>query len=309
VAAERRLAAIMFTDIVGYTALMAESEERGRRVRGRHVAAVRPLVERYHGEWIEQTGDESLSTFGSAVDAVNCALATQAALRDDPELRVRIGVHQGDVAFEDGRVLGDGVNVAARIRPLAEPGGVAISDEVQHAVQNRENVATRSLGQHELKNVRRPIEVFAVFGTAEPPRPVSRPAPEPTRRRLPLAWAVAALVVLAIGAGWWLYRSATIAGPIRSIAVLPLENLSGDPEQEYFADGMTEALIQDLAKIGSLRVTSRTSVMQYKRARKPLPQIARDLGVDGVLEGSVMRDDDRVRITVQLIEATSDAPA
>ena len=121
---------------------MAESEERGRRVRERHVAAVRPLVERYNGQWIEQTGDESLSTFASAVDAVNCALAIQEALRPDAELRVRIGVHQGDVAFEDGRVIGDGVNIAARIRPLVEPGGIAISDEVQHAVQNQESLPT-----------------------------------------------------------------------------------------------------------------------------------------------------------------------
>jgi class 3 adenylate cyclase len=157
--AERRLAAIMFTDIVGYTALMAESEQLGRRVRERHVAAVRPQVERYNGEWIEQTGDESLSTFASAVDAVNCALAIQEMLRDDQELRVRVGVHLGEVSFEDGRVIGDGVNVASRVRPLAEPGGVAISDEVQHAVQNQENLETRSLGLQELKNVPRPVEV------------------------------------------------------------------------------------------------------------------------------------------------------
>jgi TolB-like protein/class 3 adenylate cyclase/Tfp pilus assembly protein PilF len=306
---ERRLAAIMFTDIVGYTALMAESEQLGRRVRERHVAAVRPQVERYNGEWIEQTGDESLSTFASAVDAVNCALAIQEMLRDDQELRVRVGVHLGEVSFEDGRVIGDGVNVASRVRPLAEPGGVAISDEVQHAVQNQENLETRSLGLQELKNVPRPVEVFVVSGTAEAPRPLPGSTPVPSLRRFPLAgFGVAALVVLAAGIAWLI---ASIGpdphpAPIRSIAVLPLENLSGDPEQEYFADGMTEALIGDLAKLRSLSVISRTSVMRYKQSDKSLPQIARELDVDGVVEGTVMRAGDRVRITAQLIDARDD---
>ncbi len=118
-AGERRLAAIMFTDIVGYTALMAESEEKGRRVRRRHAALLRPLVERYHGEWVQNIGDETLSSFQSAVDAVNCALAIQILLLEEPDLRVRIGIHIGDIVFEEGSVQGDGVNVASRIRPFA----------------------------------------------------------------------------------------------------------------------------------------------------------------------------------------------
>jgi class 3 adenylate cyclase len=240
---ERRLAAIMFTDIVGYTALMAESEEKGLRVRERHRALVRPLVERYHGAWIQDVGDETLSCFPSAVDAVNCAFAIQGALKDDSQLRVRVGIHVGDVVFEEGSVHGDGVNVASRIRPLAEPGSICISDEVQHAIQNQANVETRPLGEHALKNVSRPVAVFAVIGTPAPPRPVSVATPE-RRRRLGLrtAQVLGALILVAVGA-WWLSRFPPELPPIRSIAVLPLENLSGDPEQEYFADGMTEALI------------------------------------------------------------------
>jgi TolB-like protein/class 3 adenylate cyclase/tetratricopeptide (TPR) repeat protein len=303
---ERRLAAIMFTDIVGYTALMARDEEAARSARDRHEEVVRPLVGRYHGEWIERTGDETLSSFRSALDAVNCALAIQAALQGDPELRVRIGIHQGDVTFDAGGVSGDGVNVAARVRPLAEAGGICISDEVHHSLQGQPDLELESLGERELKHIGRPVEVFAVKGRAAPPRaPAAVVAAR--RRSAPLSTvlALAALIAVALG-GWWWKRGAAQLAPIRSIAVLPLENLSGDPEQEYFADGMTEALIGDLAKLGSLSVISRTSVMRYKRSDKSLPEIARELEVDGVLEGTVMRVGDRVRITAQLIDARND---
>jgi TolB-like protein/class 3 adenylate cyclase/Flp pilus assembly protein TadD len=303
---ERRLAAIMFSDIMGYTALMARDEENARRARDRHEAVVRPLVERYQGEWIERTGDETLSTFPSALDAVNCALAVQAELRDDPELRLRIGIHQGDVTFDAGGISGDGVNIAARIRPLAEPGGVCVSEEVQHSLRGRTDLEFASLGTQELKNVGRPIAVFAVKGTAAPPRPAAAVAVLRVRTsRLPAALVAAALIALGL-AGWWWARGGGELAPIRSIAVLPLENLSADPDQEFFADGMTEALIGDIAKIGSLRVISRTSVMRYKDSEKSLPEIARELNVDAVLEGTVMRAGDRVRISAQLIHAPTD---
>ena len=300
---ERKLAAIMFTDIVGYTALMGESEEKGREVRKRHARRLRPLVDRYRGEWVQDVGDETLTWFQSAVDAVNCALAIQAALKDDPLLSIRIGIHLGDVVFEAGSIHGDGVNVAARVRPLAEPGGICVSGEVHRSIKNQTNIVTRSLGEQALKNVDRPVEVFAISGTAAASTPSARERPESGRRA---PWAIAALVVIAIGVGWWLDRAAPSRSSIASIAVLPLENLSGDPEQEYFSDGMTEALIDNLAKLRSLSVTSRTSVMQYKGARLPLPEIARSLGVDAVVEGTVLRVAGVVRITAQLIDARHD---
>jgi TolB-like protein len=297
----------MFTDIVGYTALMAESEEKGLGVRRRHREVVRPLVERYAGEWIEAPGDESLSTFHSALDAVNCALAVQAQLESDPDLKVHVGIHLGDVVIEGGEISGEGVNVAARICPLSEPGGVCVSGEVYKSIRNHPEIDATSLGAQELKNVPEPVAVYSVTGTAAEPGATMRPmVKHPPRAGRWLTAVAAALVVIALGTAWWLYRHAPELAPIRSIAVLPLENLSGDPKQEYFADGMTEALIGDLAKIGSLRVISRTSVMQYKRAPKPLPEIARELNVDGIVEGAVMRDGDRVRITAQLIDASDD---
>ncbi len=301
---ERKLAAIMFTDIVGYTALMAESEEKGLRVRRRHREVVRPLVERYLGEAIEARGDESLSVFPTALDAVNCALAIEEQLRDDPELKLHVGIHLGDLVVEDGEVSGDGVNIASRICALSEGGGICVSDEVQHSIQNQPDIEAIPLGEHALKNVGRRVGVYAVG------RPgavsVLRSARVRFWNRGRSAVVGVALAVLVLVA-WRVWdQTAITPGPIRSIAVLPLENLSGDPEQEYFADGMTEALIGDLAKIGSLLVISRTSVMQYKGERKPLPEIARELGVDGIIEGTVMRDGDRVRITTQLIDGRSD---
>jgi TolB-like protein/class 3 adenylate cyclase/Tfp pilus assembly protein PilF len=301
----RRLAAIMFTDIVGYTALMAESEEKGLRARERHRTALGPLAEQHHGEVVDENGDELVLSFPSALDAVNCALAAQEELRDDSELRLRIGIHLGDVVFEEGRVYGDGVNVASRIRPIAEPGGICVSGEVQHSIQNQENIKTRSLGRQQLRNVARPVEVFAlgrpgtIVGSARDPRPGFW-----SRGRSMAAALALALVALIT---WRIWDQAVIApGPIRSIAVLPLDNLSGDPEQEYFADGMTETLIADLARVRGLRVISRTSSMAYRNSDKTLPQIARELNVDAVVEGSVLRAGDRVRITAQLIQASSD---
>ncbi len=301
--AERRLAAIMFTDIVGYTALMARDEEAGRGARDRHEAVVRPLVEKHHGRWIDATGDESMSAFPSALDAVGCALSIQQGLRDDVELRLRIGIHQGDVTFEGERVSGDGVNIAARIRPLADPGGICVSDEVQHSLRGQTDLEFAALGPQELKNVGRPVPVYAVG------RPGSLVVPRTAGRAR--GWqryaAAAVALTLVAGAGWWVrVQWAGSPGPIRSIAVLPLENLSGDPEQEYFVDGMTESLISMLSKIKELRVISRTSSMAYRNSGKTLPQIARELNVDAVVEGSVLRAGDRVRITAQLIDARDD---
>jgi TolB-like protein/class 3 adenylate cyclase/Tfp pilus assembly protein PilF len=303
---ERRLAAIMFTDIVGYTALMAENEETGLRARERHRAVVRPLVEQHHGEFIEARGDESLSVFPSALDAVRCALAIQAALGDDAELKLHIGIHLGDVVMEGGEVSGDGINIASRICSLSEGAGVYVSGEVYQAVRNQPAIEAVSLGRHELRNVGRPVSVFAVGapGTVSARR---RPA-RALRTRAPLRSVAAGLALVALVAlAWWVWsRAGATPEPIRSLVVLPLENLSGDPEQEYFADGMTEALIAELGTLGELRLISRTSAMRYKHTEKSLPEIAAELGVDAVVEGSILRAGDRVRITAQLIHAPAD---
>jgi TolB-like protein/class 3 adenylate cyclase len=306
--AERRLAAIMFTDIVGSTALTARSESAGLALRDRHRELVRNLVSRYHGRFIEAPGDESLSTFASAVDAVHAALAIQQDLRGDLELRVRVGIHTGETMFRGDEVFGDGVNISARVRELADPGQILVSGEVARSIQNQPNVEISPRGEHPLKGVEGSVMVHEVSGSAAEPGRAPKAVAPPRRAAGPrwTAAGVAALLAL-VALAWWSWnRAALTPAPIRSLAVLPLENLSGDAEQEFFADGMTDALIGDLAKIGSFRVISRTSVMRHKDTQLMLPEVARELEADAIVEGSVLRAGNRVRITAQLIDARSD---
>lgn len=305
-ATERRLAAIMFTDIVDYTAAMAESEAKGMRLRRAHRDVVQTQVGSYGGEWIEETGDETLSSFQSATDAVNCALAIQASLANIDELTVRIGIHLGDVTKQHGRLYGDGVNVAARIRPLAEPGGICISEEVQHSVHNQSNIETQSIGTHALKNVPRPVSVFSVSGQAAAPRPAAT-RPAGVRASRAPRWAAFAVALIGLATWgilqWTRSEPGQNAAPIHSLAVLPFVNMSADPDQEYFADGVAEELLNTLARFRGLRVVGRTSSFSFKSSGAPLKTIAEALGVDVILEGSVRTTSDRIRITAQLVEA------
>jgi adenylate cyclase len=252
---ERRLAAIMFTDIVGYTALMAESEEKGLRVRARHREVVRPLVEQHHGESIEARGDESLSLFPSALDAVRCALAIEARLEGDPELSLHLGIHLGDVVLQAGEVSGDGVNIASRICALSEAGGLCVSGEVYQAVRNQPGIESVSLGEHELKNVGRPVAVYRMAGKVEPPR-VAEDLALPGMDELTVP-------------GF---------GGAPAIAVLPFDNLSGDPDQEYFADGIAEDLITRLSEWRGFPVIARNSSFVYKGQAVDVKRVSRELG-------------------------------
>jgi len=303
----------MFSDIVGYTAIMGRDEQKGVRALAAHRALLRSLLPKFNGRMLGEIGDGTLSSFHSAVDAVNCARELQTTLEDDPELRLRIGIHVGDVLFSDNNVHGDGVNVASRIHALAPPGGIYISARVYDEIRNQPEMQVKDLGEKQLKNVARPIRVYAMGVAALPEQP--RTEARLTGRAL--AAGVAALLIAGLGYGvarWRLPAPPTPAPQpapqarvIRSIAVLPLDNFSGDPAQEYFADGMTDELTTDLATISALRVISRTSVMKFKgEHRESLPEIAKLLNVDAVVEGSVVRSGDRVRITAQLIDAPAD---
>jgi TolB-like protein len=274
--AERRLAAIMFTDIVGYTALMGRDEQAGRRVREHHRAVVGAVVPEYGGTLVDENGDELVATFTSALDATNCALAVQVQVRRDPDLEIRTGIHIGDVVFEGGQIYGDGVNLAARVRERAEPRGICVTGEVWQTVRNQSNFESTALGEIELKNVDRPVSLFVVSGTP------AKPSPAVQRSDL------------------------SDPSQIRSLAVLPLQSLSSDAEHENLADGMTETLIGALSKISALRVTSRTSAMRHKKSHKTVREIAGELDVDALIEGSVVREGDRIRVAVQLIDGRSD---
>lgn len=275
----RELAAIMFSDIAGYTAIMGRDERKALRALDDHRELLRTILPRFNGRLVGEIGDGTLSSFHSALDAVNCARAAQAALQDDPSLKLRIGIHLGDVVFSNNTVLGDGVNVASRIHALASPGAICISANVYDEIRNKPEFQVKDLGEQKFKNVDRPIRVYSLAASA-PSVPLSGAQPSVGRRAI-LA-GVGALLLAALVYGVAKYRLPAPPIPaaqpatervIRSIAVLPLDNYSGDPNQEYFADGMTDELITDLAKISALRVISRSSVTQYKgdhrRPRSP----------------------------------------
>jgi adenylate cyclase len=274
----------MFTDIVGYTAMMAQSEATALRARERHRALVRPFVARYHGESIEARGDESLSVFPSTLDAVNCALAIGAELQSE-ELRLHIGIHLGDLVIEGGEVSGDGVNIASRICSLSEGGGLCVSSEVHDAVRNQPDIEVTPLGERELKNVGRPVPVFALRGPAAPPS-IRVPERGPVRVRAALA---------------------TAAGVIESrpaIAVLPFDTPSGDPAEGLFADGLADDLILRLASWRSFPVVSRVSSFNPELPND-VQAAGRELGARYVVSGSVRRGGDRIRINVSLIDTES----
>jgi class 3 adenylate cyclase/TolB-like protein len=315
---ERRLAAILSADVVGYSRLMAEDEASTVKTIGAFREEITLLVRQHRGHVVDFTGDNFLAEFPTATEAVGCAIEIQGVLKvrseplpDNRKMQFRIGVHLGEVRVEGERIYGDGVNIAARLEGLAEPGGICISGAVYEQVRNKLDLTCVDLGPRDLKNIPGPVHAYRVRRKA-----ASTPATPTTPRTSRVVLAVTSVLLLAaVLTAWQLLvpNQDTVDQPpaptstsIDSLAVLPLANFSGDPEQEYFTDGMTDALIDRLARISSLRVISRTSVMQYRNAQKPLPDIARELNVDAIVEGSVLRAADQVRITAQLIDARND---
>jgi adenylate cyclase len=277
VTASRRLAAIMFTDMVGYSAMAQEDEEAALRALALHNRTLRPFFEKFQGREVKTMGDAFLLEFGSTLDAVQCALEIQRHLRTtqlagpgDRPIQIRIGIHAGDVIEDDGDVLGDAVNVASRIEPLATPGGICITRQVYDQVQNKVGAVFVKLPPVSLKNISAPTEVYRIVGEAGPLRPSARKA---------------------------------VGSDEKHLAVLPLANIGHDPDDEYFAEGLTDELISVLSQIRGLSVIARTSVIQYKSTPKPIAVVGIELGVDVVLEGSVRRDGNRVRVTLQLVDA------
>lgn len=313
----RKLAAIMFTDLVGYSALAERDERLALELVEEHRALARPLFTRHRGREIRSMGDGLLVEFGSTVEAVECAIALQTALHErnrtapaDRRILLRIGVHAGDVIAREGDVYGAAVNVAARIEPLASPGGICVTRQVRDQVAGQLAHPFVPLGTHALKNLETPMELF---GVALPwlERPwESLPAPVPDRRpgsRRRWPWA-AALIVLAglAGAGlyWRTHQAPALPATapwLDSIAVLPFVNMTPDPQNEYFCDGITEELIDALARIEGLKVCARTSAFSFKGKGADIRTIGRRLGVNLVLEGSVRQSGDRFKVTAQLI--------
>jgi TolB-like protein/class 3 adenylate cyclase/Tfp pilus assembly protein PilF len=266
----RLLAAIMFADIVGYTAMMQEDEAKAKRIRDRQREVLEACIDKYHGKIIQYYGDGTLSIFGSALEAVRCAIRIQRRLTKQYNIPLRIGLHLGDIVYDDEGAYGDAVNVAARIEALSTGGGILISDRINDELKSHPEIKTQLLGEYRLKNVSRPMELYCV---------VEKNLAIPTSSEIQL-------------------KTGSIR---RSIAVLPFVNMSADPENEYFSDGITEEIINALTNVEGLEVASRTSVFAYKGINKNIRHIGKELQVGYLLEGSVRKWGDRVRITAQLI--------
>ncbi len=285
--AERKLAAILVADIVGYSRLAAADEERIlARLRTLRSDLIDPTISVHHGRVVKRTGDGSIIEFRSVVDAVRCALELQnamvernAGLPADRRIEFRVGIHLGDVVEEaDGDLMGDGVNIAARLEGVCEPGGLCLSGAAFEQVRDRVNEVFVDLGEKVLKNIGRPVRAYGV--ALNKPALTSPPASEKPGLSLP---------------------------DKPSIAVLPFQNMSGDPEQDYFADGMVEDIITGLSHIKWLFVIARNSSFVYKGKAVDVRQVGRELGIRYVLEGGVRKSGNRLRVTAQLVEAETGA--
>jgi TolB-like protein/class 3 adenylate cyclase/Tfp pilus assembly protein PilF len=282
---ERRLAAVLAADVAGYSRIMGADEEGTLKVLKAHrKEVVDPAIAAHRGRIVKTTGDGMLVEFASVVDAVTCAMVVQAKMAErneatEPKIKFRIGINIGDIIIDQDDIFGDGVNVAARVEGECEPGGVCLSGSAFDQVRGKTDFAFDDLGEKSLKNIDRPVRLYAVgqsgvAGTASPSKIADKPVPLPEKP---------------------------------SIAVLPFQNLSGDPEQEYFADGMVEDIITALSRFGELLVIARNSTFAYKGRAFDIRQVGHELAVRYVLEGSVRKAGTRVRITGQLIDASSGA--
>ena len=303
----RQLAAIMFTDIVGYTAMMQQNEERAVAVIKHYNATLEKWVTHFNGQVLNYYGDGSLCIFSSATDAVNCSLAVQKDLKSEPVVPLRIGLHIGEVFFEDAKALGDGVNVASRVQSLGQENTILISEEVHDKIKNNTSIATVSLGHFDFKNVGKPIEVFAVTneGLFVPQRKkMEGKLKKKNLQRRNVIITLSLLIIVV--AAFFIYQKFFVnenSAVDKSIAVLPFVDMSAAKDQEYFSDGLSEELLNLLAKIPELKVIGRTSSFSFKGKNEDLRSIAQKLGVAHLLEGSVRKDGNKIRVTAQLIKA------
>ena len=318
---DRRLAAILAADVAGYSRLMGVDEEGTlARLKAHRRALVDPMLAEHHGRIVKTTGDGMLVEFASVVDAVRCAVEIQRGMVDrnadvaqDQCIEFRVGINVGDIIIDGGDIFGDGVNIAARLEALAEPGEIWVSRVVRDQVRDKLAFAFDDMGEREVKNIARPIETHRIRYDGEAPASATttRKMPGSPQRSRRLVWsAAAAVLVVVVGVGAWFAlqprpkpgETVAAAAVGASVAVLPFANLSGDPEQDYFSNGITEDLLTELARVRSLFVPAGNASGRYKGSSVDLQQVGRDLGVRYALRGSVQKSTDQLRVTAQLIE-------
>ncbi|WP_460220344.1 adenylate/guanylate cyclase domain-containing protein [Psychroserpens sp. MEBiC05023] len=314
---QRLLAAIMFTDIEDYTALMQRDEKEALVIRDRHRSTFEATTEAFNGKIIQYFGDGTLSIFTSSVEAVRCAIELQIAYLEAPKIPVRIGIHVGDIIYSSEDIIGDAVNVASRIESCAVSGSVLISDKVHDQIRSHQDIKAKFLDAYELKNVDDAMPLFAITNdNLVVPKPEDikgklKPKNSTTNKTISpkKAFLFATLAFTFLCSAFIAYQYFQKKDPVLkelSIAVLPFDNLSSDEDAEFFRDGITEDILTQLSKLKELHIISRTSVMQYKDTKKTIPEIAKELGVSYVLEGSIRKYGDAIRITAQLIDASTD---
>jgi len=264
----RQLAAIMFTDIVGYTSLMGKDEQKAFDLLRKNREIQKPLIEQYNGKWIKELGDGVMASFPTVSDAVTSAIKIMEGCNAANEFQLRIGIHSGEVVFEDDDVFGDGVNIASRIQTIAKPGSIYVSESVQHNVANKKDFQTRFVNEETLKNVKEPVKIYELI----------------TTKSKPLEFEI--------------QQKNSV---MKSIAVLPFVNISDDKGNDFFCDGLSEELINILAQTSNLKVAARTSSFSFREKGIDISEIGRKLNVANVLEGSVRKSGNRIRITAQLI--------
>ena len=301
----RQLAAIMFTDIVGYTAIMQQNEEKAVAVIKHYNTVLEKWVTHFKGQVINYYGDGSLCIFSSATDAVNCSMAVQKDLKSEPVVPLRIGLHIGEVFFEDAKALGDGVNVASRVQSLGQENTILISGEIHDKIKNNASIIATSLGYFDFKNVGKPMEVFALTseGLFVPQRKKMKgKLKEKNVQRRNVIIALSLIIIVA--SIFFIYKKIfdkDNKASDKSIAVLPFVDMSAAKDQEYFSDGLSEELLNLLSKITELKVIGRTSSFSFKGKNEDLRVIGDKLGVAHILEGSVQKEGNKIRVTAQLI--------
>ncbi len=318
----RKLAVIVFTDIVGFSDLSSKNEPAALELLDKQRNLLKPIVDSYNGQWLKEIGDGLLLTFESTLDAVKCCISIQDEVKKIDNLNLRIGIHQGEVVFKNDDVIGDDVNIASRAEPFANPGGIVVTDRVNVSLMRDPNYKTKLIGSPKLKGVRQKISLYCIISHGLPETKEERisekfndkglPEREPSAGRGLKRTIIHAVIGFAMGLLLFnfFYEKEQGSGisEKKSIAVMPFINMSSDKENEYFSDGITEEILNYLAKIKGLRVISRTSVFSYKgRTDVAIADIGKQLNVTHVLEGSVRKAGNKVRITAQLIRSKDDA--
>jgi adenylate cyclase len=316
---KRKLTAILSADVVGYSRLMEEDEAWTIKSLEENKGLISELLEEYKGRVVDAIGDNMLAEFSSVTNAVECALKIQKELRkrnanliEERRMEFRIGVNLGEVVEEGGRIYGSGVNVAARLERLTEPGGICISRTAYDQVKRKINIDYEYLGEYEVKNIKEPVRVYRIRIEPEATTPLVKEKKVRLRMWQRAALSVIAIFIFGAVAIWYFsLRQAPVVSDVKegpkTIAVLPFDNLSPDPDQGYFADGIAEELLNSLTRISELEVRGRTSSFYFKDRDEDLRTISEMLNVAYILEGSVRKAGEQVRISVQLINTRKDA--